>query len=265
MYGRLDGLKEYNIDRRKTFIGKKLERVKTGISKLDDLLSGGFPKNSITLVSGPPGSGKTIVCCQFLYQGIEMGDKCLFLTLDRKIDGILTQAKELDLDFQPAIEKGQIKFLFLNINNKFVYETMTKEILTEDYTRVVLDSITQLSEIPLLVRNMEISGIRIIDSDVVPGKTHDVGNVAVRRFHIQYILNALEVANSTSVITSELPQGSFLLSRDGISEFITDGVIVLTFDPTINRRKLSIIKMRSTKHTLKPQDIVIEAGGVQFV
>ncbi|MCK5112548.1 MAG: AAA family ATPase, partial [Thermoplasmatales archaeon] len=46
-----------------------IERVKTGISGLDDLISGGLPKDTITLVSGPPGSGKTILCCQFLYKG----------------------------------------------------------------------------------------------------------------------------------------------------------------------------------------------------
>lgn len=37
-------------------------RIKTGIDRLDDLISGGLPSNSITLVSGTPGSGKTILC-----------------------------------------------------------------------------------------------------------------------------------------------------------------------------------------------------------
>ena len=47
----------------------KIERVKTGIKGLDELLSGGIPKESITLVSGPPGSGKSIFCYQFIAKG----------------------------------------------------------------------------------------------------------------------------------------------------------------------------------------------------
>ena len=92
----------------------RMERIKTGIDGLDNILQGGLPKNSITLVSGPPGGGKSIFCFQFLYEGIKNGEKCLFLTLDKKTDGLLTQAKQLGFDFQPAIEGNQIKFLHLN-------------------------------------------------------------------------------------------------------------------------------------------------------
>jgi archaellum biogenesis ATPase FlaH len=46
------------------------DRVKTGLEGLDSLIQGGFPKRSINLVSGPPGSGKSILCFQFLYEGL---------------------------------------------------------------------------------------------------------------------------------------------------------------------------------------------------
>jgi len=239
-----------------------MERVKTGIEGLDNIIQGGLPKNSITLISGPPGSGKSILCFQFLYQGIKEKEKCLFLTLDKKVDGILAQARELGFDFQPAIEKKLANFLFLNINKKLVYEAMTNEILSGEYGRVVLDSITPLSEMPIYIKNLETqSDISIITPEEFPSGS----NLPIRRLHLRYILNALETAKSTSVVTSELPVGSSLLSRDGISEFLTDGVIVLSLDPTMDRRKLSVMKMRNTKHTLKPQDIVIEKGGIKLV
>jgi len=34
-----------------------INRVKTGVEGLDDIIDGGLPVKSITLVSGPPGSG----------------------------------------------------------------------------------------------------------------------------------------------------------------------------------------------------------------
>ena len=239
-----------------------VERVKTGVNGLDEIIEGGIPKNSITLISGPPGSGKTILCYQFLYEGIKEGNKCLFLTLDKKVPGLLSEARKLGFDFQPWIEKGHIKFLFLNINKKLVYETMTNEILSGEYDRIVLDSITPLSEMPIYVRNLEIKrdDINIIDSDDFSADD----NFPIRRLHLHYIMNTLEAVQSTSIVTSELPAGSSHLSRDGISEFLVDAVIVLSLDPTMDRRKLSVMKMRSTKHTLRPQDIEIGKDGIKF-
>ena len=239
----------------------RIERVKTGIKGLDELLSGGLPKESITLVSGPPGSGKSIFCYQFIATGIQEGKKCLYLTLDKKVEGLLTQAEQLGINFQPAIESGQVKFLFLNINKKLIYEAMVNEILSGNYDRVVLDSITPLSEMPIYINNPEFaSGTDNIDHEEV-----SAGNFPVRRLHLHYIMNALETAKCTAVVTSELQPGSPNYSRDGLSEFIADGVIVFSLDPTMDRRKLAVMKMRSTKHTLKPQNIEIGKGGIQII
>jgi KaiC/GvpD/RAD55 family RecA-like ATPase len=240
-----------------------IERVKTGIEGLDSLISGGLPKNSITLVSGPPGGGKSIFCFQFLYEGVKNGEKCLLLTLDKKVEGLLVQAKELGFEFQSAIESNQAKFLFLNINKKMVYEAMTNEILSSEYDRIVLDSITPLSEMPIFIKNQEEHNLdsSMINFDEYP----DDVSLPTRRLHLRYILTTLESSNSTSIVTSELPVGTSLLSRDGISEFLADGVITLSLDPTMDRRKMSIMKMRNTKHSLKPHDIVIGFGGIKIV
>ena len=240
----------------------KIGREKTGIPGLDEIISGGFPKGSITLISGPPGSGKSILCAQFLYKGIEEGQKCLFLTLDKKVEGLLAQTEELGMDFQPAIDKGQIKFLFLNINKKLIYETMTNEILSGEYERIVLDSITPISEMPIYIKNPEITdNINIINPDeFATGQ-----DFPIKRLHLHYIMNALETSKCTSLVTSELPPSSNNLSRDGLSEFLADAVIVLNYDSTMDRRKLTVMKMRSTKHTLKPQDIQIGYQGIKLV
>ena len=218
-----------------------MERIKTGVEGLDPIIEGGLPKESITLVSGPPGGGKSIFCFQFLYEGAKNGEKCLFLTLDKKVEGLLVQAKELGFDFQPAIEKKLVKFLFLNINKKFVYEAMTNEIMSGNYDRIVLDSITPLSEMPIFMRNTEESSL---DTGMATPEDFPSGmGIPTRRLHLRYILNALETSKTTSIVTSELPVGSSLLSRDGISEFLADGVITLALDPMMDRRKLSVMKL----------------------
>jgi len=240
----------------------RVQRITTGIQGLDNIIQGGFPKNSVTLVSGPPGGGKSIFCFQFLWEGVKKGEKCLFLTLDKKPEGLLVQAKELGFDFQSAIDQGLIKFEFLNINKKLVYETMMNEILSQNYDRVVLDSITPLSEMPIYIRNPEDYKM---DTDVATSEDFPSGtSLPTRRIHLRYIMSTLETSECTSIVTSELPVGSNMLSRDGISEFLADGVITLNLDPTMDRRKLSVMKMRNTKHTLKPQNITIDTGGIKL-
>jgi KaiC/GvpD/RAD55 family RecA-like ATPase len=247
---------------RQILTSETLKRVKTGIGGLDELLSGGFPKNSVILVSGPPGSGKTILCYQFLYKGLEERDKCLFLSVNKKIEGVLNQARELGLDFQPAMEEGQIKFLSLDINKKLVYETLANEVISGSYDRVVLDSITPLSEMPIYTSNPGlINNISIIEEK----EFSPDGNFPIIRLHLHFIMNTLETAECTSIVTSELPADSTNLSRDGFSEFLADGVIILSLDPAMDRRKLTIMKMRATKHTLKPQHIEIREGGITIL
>ena len=239
-----------------------MERVKTGVEGLDNIIQGGIPKKSITLVSGPPGGGKSIFCFQFLWEGAKNGEKCLFLSLDKKSEGLIEQAKELGIDFDSAIGQGLVKFEFLNINKKLVYESMTNEILSGNYDRIVLDSITPLSEMPMVMRNPE--DFDVDTSLASPNDYPTNANLPTRRLHLRYIMNALESSESTSLVTSELPAGSSLLSRDGISEFLADAVIKLSVDTTMDRRKLAILKMRNTRHTLKPQDMSIQDGGIKL-
>jgi hypothetical protein len=140
---------------------------------------------------------------------------------------------------------------------------MTNEILSGNYDRIVLDSITPLSEMPIFMKNTEEVAM---DTDIASRDEYPEGvALPTRRLHLRYILNTLESTSSTSLVTSELPVGSSLLSRDGISEFLADGVITLSFDPTMDRRKIAVMKMRNTKHTLKPQNMVIDDGGIIIV
>lgn len=58
------------------------ERLQTGIDGLDEMLHGGLIPGRPYIVSGPPGSGKTTLCMQFLLEGLKRGEKVLFVALE---------------------------------------------------------------------------------------------------------------------------------------------------------------------------------------
>lgn len=70
-----------------------LERAKSGIAGLDDILNGGFPKGHLFLVQGDPGTGKTTLGLQFLLAGIKAGEKGLYITLSESKAELLGVAK----------------------------------------------------------------------------------------------------------------------------------------------------------------------------
>ncbi len=256
-------MSEYPFYNEEEVVGKDtditLERVTTGISKLDELLQGGFPKKSIILVSGPPGSGKTILCYHFISEGIKKGERSLYISVDQRIKTLLMHAQAAGFDFLPSIETGLLKFIYIDVEKANSYTELGDELMTGGYQRVVLDSLSPFADTPLVLgSSVEFEKAPVIDKL----GSYPLDSRPVARFHVRRIFDFIHRTQSTTIVTSELPNNSDALSRDSVSEFLADGVILLGVDPMMDRRKLTIWKMRGTKHTLKPQDVVITEGGL---
>lgn len=58
----------------------RLERLETGIPELDELIEGGWPVGSTTIIAGASGTGKTVLCLQTVFHAARSGRKCLYLT-----------------------------------------------------------------------------------------------------------------------------------------------------------------------------------------
>jgi KaiC/GvpD/RAD55 family RecA-like ATPase len=239
------------------------KRVGSGIEGLDGLLQGGYPRGSVILIAGTPGTGKTIACFQYINDGLKKGEKCLFLTSDQRIDNLVRQAKKFGFDFSTPIQQGLMTFKYLDLEKHTVHKEMEDEIRTGNYTRVVLDSLTPLSEVPVWITNR---GTEIIPSeDSFNNTAYPIDSVQATRMHVRRLLGILEEDACTALVTSEISEGTRDLSRDSISEFLVDGILVLDLDSAMDRRKLMIRKMRETKHTLKPRDIEINSqGGIRI-
>lgn len=87
------------------------ERVPTGIQGLDQIIEGGLPKGRSYLVTGEPGTGKSIFALQFLLEGLKRGEKCIFVTADEGPIDVMEQAASLGWDLEPYVEAKSLAIL----------------------------------------------------------------------------------------------------------------------------------------------------------
>lgn len=134
-----------------------MERVKSGITGLDDLVEGGIPKGSSFLVSGGSGTGKTIFAMQYLYRGaLENKEPGLFVTLETNLKNIVWNMESFRWDIRSLQEKNMMRIYRLNLSDTSDTKEMQKKIddelkviskLVEEIgaKRLVIDSITALA------------------------------------------------------------------------------------------------------------------------
>jgi len=71
---------------------KTVQRSKTGIPGLDEVLLGGLIPGQLYLVDGSPGAGKTTLSLQYLLQGVQSGEKCTYVTLSETREELVAGA-----------------------------------------------------------------------------------------------------------------------------------------------------------------------------
>jgi len=91
-----------------------VERVKTGIVGLDDLLNGGLARGSSTLLIGPVGTLKSYIGQQFIYEGLKHREPCAYISASLDFDTLCDQVKSnFGWDLKPYKQKGLLSFIDL--------------------------------------------------------------------------------------------------------------------------------------------------------
>ena len=222
-----------------------MERIKTGLPGFDKLIEGGFVENSVNLMCGGTGTGKTIFSMQFLLNGAkDYNEKGIYFSLEETEENIRADASAIGLDFSKVSSK--IKFVYITPYSSFDFiSTIKDEIQKFKAKRVVVDSISAL--------------VMPLEDDFE------------RRKQIFILRDTLKEMNCTSLCVSEVLSDSIGLdtmgtfSRYNIEEFLCDSVIVLHYAGIGGEsdRAIRVVKMRRTNHIKGPVPIVIEKGGIR--
>lgn len=225
-----------------------MERVKTGISGLDKMLSGGFLPRTANLVEGAPGTGKTTLGMQFIHHGIVACDEPgLILTFEEFPQQYYRDAANFGWDFRQLERESKLRVMMTS-------------------PEVSMAGLEQVgSEVEQLVRDVGIKRVLVDSLSHFERISENPGHL---RRVVHGFINALKRENLTAVLTRE----SIALlgdsdKGDDAFAFMVDSYVLLRYVEIESavRKALLVLKMRGSDHDKSIHQFEITSRGVDVL
>ncbi|HEY8833468.1 MAG TPA: circadian clock protein KaiC [Gemmatimonadaceae bacterium] len=218
-------------------------RISSGNAELDEMCGGGLFRDSVTLVSGATGTGKTLTMSQFLQGGAAAGEKCLLLAFEESRDQLVRNATGWGFDFDKMERDGMLRVVcdYPDVSGLEDWLVTIQNIISDfKPRRVALDSLSALE---------------------------NVGTTKAFREFVIGLTSFIKHQEITGLFTSTT--GS-LMGGDSITEShistLTDSIILLRYVEMFGemKRGLTVLKMRGSAHDKAIREFTIGKGGMQM-
>lgn len=220
------------------------ERVSTGVSLLDEMLSGrGYYRGSTILLSGTAGTGKTSLAAHFVDAACRRGERCLYFLFEESPQQLMRNMGSIGLDLRQWVDRDLLIFQ-ADRPSRYGLEThlasMQSAVRRFEPTVVVADPVTNLLTV---------------------GKRSDVRSMLTR------VIDYLKMESITSVFTSLSPGGTELQETDAGISSLMDTWIVLTINEENRKRRrwLTILKSRGMAHSNSVREYMLTDQGLQVL
>ncbi|MBI2653451.1 hypothetical protein HYX02_01435 [Candidatus Woesearchaeota archaeon] len=227
------------------------ELIKTGTPGLDQVLKGGLRKNSNVLVTGAPGTGKTLMALQFIYYGArDYGENGLFISTEESLEVLDQSAKNLGMaELTPLVQKDKIIFVQKPISTLRGGITSIKGLIElikkKNIKRVALDSL-------------------IFFEYLYP--RFDGNRMEFRR-QVLMFMQQMKKAGVTFLTVSERAVTDFDRLTYDMMDFVFEGIILLSRvrKGSYFERVLTVAKLRGQDHSLDVYPITIGSDGLKVL
>jgi circadian clock protein KaiC len=220
-----------------------LERVSSGVARLDAMLSGkGYYRGSTILVSGTAGTGKTSLAAHFLDAACRRGERCLCFLFEESPLQLLRNMRSIGIDLEPWVAAGLLQF-HADRPSRYGLErhlvTMHQVVASFRPTVAVIDPVTNLMSV---------------------GTYADVQAMLTR------MIDHLKTENVTAMLTSLMPGLTEIERTETTISSLMDTWIVLANDDVggRHRRGLYVLKSRGMVHSNELREFVLTDGGLDL-
>lgn len=230
-----------------------VERVKTGIPGLDEILNGGIPKRNVVLIAGGPGTGKSIMGMQYLWNGLQIGEPGVYVALEEHPVQVRINMRQFNWDVKNYEAKGA--FAIVDAFTAGVGEAAKREkYVVKDPTDVgiIVDVVKQA---------ISDTGAQRVVVDSV--STLYLTKPSIARSVVLQLKKLLSGMGTTSMLISQVSVTERGFGGPGV-EHAADGIVRLDMDEVDGElvRSLIIWKMRGTSHSMKRHLFEISDKGI---
>ncbi len=210
-----------------TRVNATRKQLSSGIAALDKLTGGGLDEGTSTLISGPPGTGKSSLCTQYVYAATQRGEKAAMFLFEEATNNLMLRSSGLGTDLQPALDTGMLT----------IQQVDPAEMAPGEFMQAVVDA--------------EVNGARVIVIDSLNGYLKAMPDERFLTTHMHELLTYLGQRGVVTILVGVQPGvigGSMSSTVD--ASYIADSVIMLRYFEARGkvRQAISVFKKRVGLH-----------------
>lgn len=229
-----------------------LRRTATGIAGLDAILGGGLPVRRLYLLEGQPGSGKTTLALQYLREGVQEGERCLYVTLSETTDELTEVAGShgWSLEGIDLFELASAEAVLGDGRQQSVLHPWEMEL--DGTVRLIQAEVERCK--PARIVFDSLSELRLLAQDALRYRRQVL---ALKQFFAPRDITVILVDDLTG-------EGG---ERDAHLHSLCHGVLSLerlTLDFGAARRRMQVQKLRGVNFMAGYHDLTITTGGMQI-
>lgn len=226
---------------------EKIKRLSTGVKGFDELIGGGIPEGFFVALVGEPGTGKTIFSIHYIAQGLNDGDKCIYVTTEESKESVIRQAQQFGFDFMKYIKEGKL----------IMIDALMKE-KQDEWTIVNLNIDELIQKVIAAKQKLGYGRARLVIDSL---SAFFLDKPAMARRDSYNVKRTLYKWGFTVLATSQYAITTGEAFGWGI-EHVADGIIRFrkTIKNGVLKRYIMVEKMRQTPHDLHLWEIEIIDG-----
>jgi circadian clock protein KaiC len=235
------GLAIFPLDATERETSAEVLRYPSGLPGVDAMVGGGLVRDSIVIVRGPTGSGKTLLAGLYARAGASRGERVAYYGFEEPRPVLLRNFAQIGMPLEEYVQRG-----VLNIACRYPESMGFEDLLVN------------------LRGSMEEFKPSLIVLDSISSIEHSLSEKGFRQFMVG-LASIIREHNRSALLTQTVAEGGAAEHTAPYLSTIADGIIALdySFDETGQRRTVRVVKMRGSDHDAHRYRMWITRGGLR--